>query len=430
MKSLRRTVVALAAICASGTVLFGISPASAINEDEPLIVEVGEDVTYSDADGNSLTVRESSDSTAESVYEGVTRGGTPVRIFVQRAPEGYLHSPELPVHENDGELPDYHQGDVDVLVHDETDGTPISETDTTFVPSFAYGVTPTTITLAWAPVPNATKYTITVNGQTTNVGDERTFAIDDLSKDTEYNFEVSSFGDDGDGNPVVLNSRNTLVKTIGYSERSMQPYTYQAGSTALIYKTFIRDSRVDLGPIAALGCLVFNDSTQFGGDDRSWRVPSYKTPWEDPDYRTMMFVNVNWNNAADSFFYLAKDVGATTRYVDGKLESTRTANPDGMSFSNASGDTSYAQVRLNHEVGNPYCLGGAITYHATARFYRSGTIEIAGSRFPVPNHEVYGRWDNLPFVDQWRTLGRMSNEGFNCLVGACGTKAFSEQSSY
>lgn len=55
------------------------------------------------------------------------------------------------------------------------------------------------------------------------------------------------------------------------------------------------------------------------------------------------------------------------------------------------------------------------------RFYRSGTFEVSGSRFPVPAHEIYGGWDNGG-GRFWRPITQLGNEGFGCLTGLCGSK--------
>lgn len=53
------------------------------------------------------------------------------------------------------------------------------------------------------------------------------------------------------------------------------------------------------------------------------------------------------------------------------------------------------------------------------RPYRSGLVEVVGHRYPVPNHEGWVRWDG---TYDWNNMVKYSNEGFQCLVGACGYK--------
>ena len=147
-------------------------------------------------------------------------------------------------------------------------------------------------------------------------------------------------------------------------------------------------------------------------------------PSDAADYRTMVFTNINWTNNVPYNVIWSYAVGTTHLYKNGALWDERTASADGIVVSDAYQSGAYAQSRWKHSVGNPYCVAGAITYDIVVRFYRSGTIEIVGSRYPVPNHEAYGRW-NFTGTDSWATLYQDTNDGFGCLTGACGYDAIS-----
>ena len=66
----------------------------------------------------------------------------------------------------------------------------------------------------------------------------------------------------------------------------------------------------------------------FGGDNRSWATPTFSTPWDTPNYRTMLFANVNWDNPAPYDVIIQGGIGPTKLYDNGTLIETRTATFD------------------------------------------------------------------------------------------------------
>lgn len=134
-----------------------------------------------------------------------------------------------------------------------------------------------------------------------------------------------------------------------------------------------------------------------------------------------MFANVGFDNPAGNRIFTVKDVSPTSKYVNGVLTETKTADSDKMLFQNMSASTSYAQLVLNHQVRNPHCVVGAITYHDEVRFYRNtNMIEVVGWRFPVPNHEISFRFDTpaVPGV-YWLPAARRGTNSFNYMLGGC-----------
>lgn len=199
------------------------------------------------------------------------------------------------------------------------------------------------------------------------------------------------------------------------------PLTYQQHSTAFTYETFIADNRVSLGFMETIGCGQAGfPNRSFGGDNRSYVTPVI-APYDTPNYRSMLFVNVNWDNPAPYDMIIDGGIGTTRLYDGTTLIESRTATFDDTTIDNTYKSGAYAQTHWAHSVGNPFCIAGAITYDVTVRFYRSGTIEIVGWRWPVPNHEAFGRW-NIGSGDYWYSMYQASNSGFGCFTGSCGSE--------
>lgn len=166
-----------------------------------------------------------------------------------------------------------------------------------------------------------------------------------------------------------------------------------------------------------------------GGDARRIRFPTAASPeWEKgARYRTMLFATINWDNPYPYDILFIKSVHPTTLYRNGALIDTKTASRDGMAFTDFqhTAGSAYAQVRFVHEMDKPYCMKGSINYNVLNRFYRSGTIETVGWRYPVPNHEIYARRADASTgnANTWFHMAWLDNKGFVCLTGACGTES-------
>lgn len=239
--------------------------------------------------------------------------------------------------------------------------------------------------------------------------------------DVEWSLELDNIENAGNRitrtfhiqNPNTPDSSDQETRT-----QSAEP-GFQTFSTAFTHTTFIPDARVQMG-IAALGCSSLNIvNTEFAGDNRSWFFPDSKFPNGDvPSFRTMIFITVNWQNPHDKILTL-KGVRPTVMYQNGNYADTRTASTDGIKFQDPIENEHFAQVLVDHSVGNPFCIAGAITYREFVRFYRdTGIVEVSGSRFPVPNHEMYARVTQFG-QERWLMLSRRENQGFFCLTGYC-----------
>lgn len=286
--------------------------------------------------------------------------------------------------------------------------------DSQMEPVFGFAVTPESVSFSWAPVENAVIYRVSKDGQLVESTDELEVQYDGLEAGVTHTFQIDAVDSEG----TIVNARTVPVLAAteadaGVAARTLQPY-----NLALTYKTFIPDARVDLGFFETIGCGFAGVSgVQFGGDNRSWSPPTAAAPSEPANWRTMMFTNINWQNPPEYSVIYRTNIGTTHVYTNGVLTDQRTATGS-ITPSDAYRSGSYAQIHFAHSVGNPFCAAGAIRYNATFRFYQSGTIEVAGSRYPVPNHEIYGRWN--PYgTETWYPMMQAVNEGFGCLTGYC-----------
>jgi hypothetical protein len=139
---------------------------------------------------------------------------------------------------------------------------------------------------------------------------------------------------------------------------------------------------------------------------------------------------VNWDNPAPYDVNWVKSVGTSHLYDGSKLIDQRTASAAGIVIDNAYSTASYAQAHVSHDVGNPFCVAGSIKYDVTFRWYRNGQFQVVGWRYPVPNHEIHGGWDNGSGLATWHAFGKYQNNGFICLIGQCGTRSLNITKSY
>lgn len=248
-----------------------------------------------------------------------------------------------------------------------------------------------------------------------------------LEPGTTTTYEITSY--DSEGNAVA--TRFVPVTTLGGPER-ISSLTYQTYSSQALYRTFIADARVSMDIMVAAGCgqLFQGPYRSFGGDNRSYAFPSRSTPYDGVSSRTSVALNVNWDSPAPYDVVWVKEIGETKLYDQNTVIERRTASDSGISITEVTSSSAYAQARVGHDVGNPFCVAGAIKYNVMFRWYRNGTFEVIGWRQPVPHHEIYGGWDNGSGLINWHTFGLFPNEGFGCLTGSCGTRTVNITRSY
>lgn len=257
--------------------------------------------------------------------------------------------------------------------------------------------------------------------------------LEGLKPGNRYAAELESLGTEVVDGQYAARTRTIEFQTLPELQQdSVAPLTYQNWTTAYTHKSFIHEPSV-----SAMYCGNWPTYT-FGGDNRSYRLPTWDTPFETPDYRTQMFVNINWDNPAPYDVYWAHAVGASKIYNNGVLRATLYADMDDMLVKEISAGTSYARVYVDHWASNPHCefldvnYGGAIRYAEWVEFYRSGTVAVDGYRYKAPDHELYGRFNRTDGTDVWLTISQRPNEGFVCLLGngACGMDFYQPSASY
>lgn len=429
-----RTLTGVLAVTLAVTAMPLAASASSATDD-PIILNLQSPADSTDAAGKPLEVASQSGGDGEERFEGRTASGVPFVLFAQSAlpvePSTFLKeraadpklAEELSALDEIPEeyFPESVPGDGPVTFSRGYSADELAFDPALLQPTFAFAVTPTTASFAWEPIEGATSYLIVRDGEKLADLTASSYSDTGLKAGVLYEYELLGLAADGS----TVSSRTMPVETIAATDEltgggTFVPLTYQPYTTAFTYKTFIADAYVPMDGFVAFTCgQWFDTSRYFGGDNRSWAFPTFAAPWESPHYRTMLFVNVNWDNPAPYDVILEGGIGSTKLYNSsyGLIE-TKTATFADSNFIDTYKSGSYAQTHWQHSVGNPFCALGAITYDITVRFYRSGTIEVVGDREPVPHHEAYGRWDNGS-GEFWNTMYQDTNDGFICLLGYC-----------
>ncbi|MFT4137012.1 hypothetical protein [Microbacterium sp.] len=308
------------------------------------------------------------------------------------------------------------------------DDLPLADTSAMEV-VFVSAVTSSSVSLAWSSPAEGAEFTILRDGAPISTTVEHDFVDRTVVPSTSYTYEISAKTNGSKERSSWQYSRTIPLYTLPSSTGKISsgsgpiaPLTYQAYTTAFIYKTFITQKYVSAGIMEAAGCGLSGGvgyGDQFSGDNRGFQLPGPGAPGVTPSYRSMAFLNVNWDNPYPWDVVWTYGVGATKLYDKfGNLKDTRYASTNGIVFQNPSHAGNYAHFGLSHEVGNPFCPpGGAIRYSLpSVEFYRSGTVSVSGSRMPVPAHEAYARFSNSSGSEVWRTLYRGNQGSFTCLI--------------
>lgn len=291
-------------------------------------------------------------------------------------------------------------------------------------------VTSSTFTIAWEST--ASDHIVHRDGVQISSSSRPYFVDTGLIAGSVYEYQIDSVQDDG-----LTASKTLLVAPAEAGSQTSSPggvvsrLTTQTYNSKAVYRTFIRDARVSLDFAATWGCgQQWTSNRTFGGDNRGFKTPPFNTPWDDTSSRTSVFLNVNWDNPYPYDVLWVKEVGTTHLYEGSTLIEERTASDTGIKIEEAYSTSAYAQARVNHDVGNPFCSAGSIKYNVMFRWYRNGTFEVVGWRQPAPAHEVYGGWDTGTGSINWHQFGRYDNEGFGCLAGGCANRTINVTKSY
>lgn len=381
-----------------------------------------------DGFGRNLDIEHSQQSGAEQVIVARNAGGEITTTVIQSVP---LEAPSA-LSRPSSDLPLTTTTDHPGPVTEKLETIVLSESPEMWRPAIAYAVSETTVTFAWYAavgqfeVWDGERYIATSSGGTA--------VIAGLRPGSTHTFSLLGEVEMSDG---VTPSSRTIPVTLHDPESEarrgqIEPLTYQQYTTAVSYRTFIQPSTVD-----ASMCNWGDTSYTFDGDGRGWDLPGSDEPFQTPNYRTLMALNVNWGNPTPYDIIGVKNVGeSVTRRYGGVVQATY-ASMDQMLFKEAGTSSAYAQARFDHRASNPHCklldanYGGSIQYNVVFRIYRSGTVEMVGWRKPVPNHEVYVRWNRTDGSEFWASLSLRGNDGFHCLIdGLCGIDDYNVSASY
>lgn len=396
-------------------------------ESSSLRVALGASPSVSFAD-TQVRLSAVNEDQGEKTYSGTLLNGRPVQVIQYEKPNGReaavpqtVVSKPPSVRSSTVENP----GIIDASISQNQ----VEITASEFVPSLAVATSPDAIALAWQPVEGAVGYKVSSSSSRSITTSNPIFSESGLNEGTAYSYQVSPvFSTKSAITPVADKQLNIKTLDTKGSPDRFASRTYQPYSNAVMYRTFIADAQVSLNGPGVISCGVVGQSgVTFAGDNRGFQTPGSSVE-NQPSFRTFALVNVNWGNPDDQSLVLLKSVGTTHKYKDGQLIDQRTASSDGIKFTEAYRNGSYAQTRIVHDVGNPFCSIGSIQYNVMTRFYRSGLIEMVGYRVPVPNHEAYARFNENGY-DHWNKLIQLPVQSFDCLfMPACNTDPINVQS--
>lgn len=293
-------------------------------------------------------------------------------------------------------------------------------------PEFASAITSDSASFDWDTPPGG-EYSVLRDGDTRGTSSNGRFTDTGLKPGDSYDYVLEGKADAQGNVASRAMTVSALSADTNHSDQIVYPLRYQPSTTAYDYKTFIPDATVSNFE-AKVGCGL-GDGESFKGDNRDFIGPGAGAPYETSSYRTQMFFNVNWDNTEPYDLAYVKSVGPTRKLNSkGDVIETRTASDAGMVFQNPTRSGDLVTFGVSHEVGDPFCLAGAIRYSLTwVKIYRSGSVSIQGSRQPVPSHEAYARLSNSDGSESWKTLYQGTGTNFLCLLpGVCPSENIDE----
>ncbi|MCI2265517.1 hypothetical protein [Sediminivirga luteola] len=228
--------------------------------------------------------------------------------------------------------------------------------------------------------------------------------------DAEVAYQV--FTSEAEADSVRLLS---VPSTTGGSAEEVQSYAAnEQPGTASSYRTFAPSAQIVLNGIQSLGCEGYGIH---GGDDRGFQLPD-GDPVREDSFRTAVHIQAHWDSQRVD---VMRGMGETVALEEGRPVDRRTAPLDGIDPHSVQIGGSFAQVQVEHIVGNPFCVAGAITYYATFRLYSNGMVEVNSQHYQVPNHEVAaGRVQATGLSGEWQWVGQSELDSYQCLLGSCG----------
>ncbi len=221
--------------------------------------------------------------------------------------------------------------------------------------------------------------------------------------------------------PSAARSANPRAQAGASTSASIEIETVD--SSEFDYRTFlpmryVSDSAAAGDREIVDACLALNGyapgSATFGGDGRGFQPPSALEGVR--NYRTRMTYRVDWESSNSDG---TKDVGVT-KVIDPSSDAVLAvdeATTTGMTFRNRYHGSNFATVQFEHIANDPFCPSlfqfGAISYTSNVSFYRTGVTIVSGTRFTMPAHEGWVRWND---ERSWTNVFALKPTGLLCLV--------------
>lgn len=425
---MKLSICIIAVLAASGVVI--TSPSAAALEREPVVPDAvaALDGTFQTASGDPVEIIRDDDAPGERTVIGQASNGEMIRFLIQstsvtdadrqRILDEMMLGPET------RESPSYTSAPLGPETF-EINAPPLDE-DLSWAPVSVIATTTSVAALSW----NESEFSVQVLGRSAATAENGQAVLTDLNPDSTYSATMTT--SNYLGKDATMERQRTIeISTLPDESGDVAPMTYQNWTTAYVHKAFISDDR-----ISAVYCGNY-PTYEFGGDDRGYSFPALATPTDPPNYRTMMFGNVNWDQSIPYNFTWTRNVGASKIYNNGVLQQTLYADTSDMLVKDIQVGSTYARANFDQWSSNPHCAaldvnyGGAIRFNEWVEYYRSGTVAVDGYRFKAPEHEMYGRFNTSSGMDTWRAISRRPNDGFFCLLGnICGMDFYQDSASF
>lgn len=292
--------------------------------------------------------------------------------------------------------------------------------------AFSTATTSTSFSAAWAD--DTSTYNVYRNGVHVETTDAGSFTDSGLVSGTDYTYTVQPAAQETGGDEKTFQVHTLdedAAKIATTAKDPIKALAMQPIASWFLYNTFISNKFVDWDVIqGTLGGCVGTFGDKFGGDNRGYVTPGlYDDPWWYISHRTGARMKIDFG---PNYVIEQKDVGASHLYnSSGGLKETRTASTNGIVFSERSVSSSLYQVKVSHEVGNPFCSTGAIRYSVYVNTWASGVMQVNGYRHPVPAHEAFGFFVNSSGGEYWQPLYYGTQGDFGCVSGLCPTQTIS-----
>lgn len=279
----------------------------------------------------------------------------------------------------------------------------------------------TSFSAAWLPE-GSSSHEIYRDGQLITTTDDDSFTDTGLQPGTDYLYLTRATDGATAGTETTFQASTLPADATRVAESSpsaVQALAVPREASWFVYNTFITQAKVPWDIYKGIGGVCSGvPGDQYGGDNRYFRTPAVgQDPWANGTSRTGARVKIDFGPGA---VIEQKNVGTTYLYnASGGVKETRTASTDGISFSERSVSANLYKVRIQTHVGNPFCQYGAIRANVYVNIWKSGTMQINGSRHPVPAHEAYGLFTNSTGWQYWSRMYEGAQGDFHCVSGTC-----------